>query len=100
MASIQLTIPSFQPPETKSLAEARRDLVDRLHSAVRTLNVALFSVNTTGDLSDSDIEKSYESLAWAIDSLREEQALARLDNEIEGSFPPFSGGVLQEGVRQ
>jgi hypothetical protein len=76
MASIQLSIPSFHPPETQSLAQARQKVVDSLNAAVRAMNLSLFSLAATGELSNAEIEKSYERIGFAVDAFREEQALA------------------------
>jgi hypothetical protein len=100
MAVPQFIIPSIQPQENAALASAREHVAERLAIAIRTLQVAAFSLGATGDVSDDDIFRSCESLAFAIDHYHEELELATLEAEADSTFPPFAGGAGQEGVRQ
>lgn len=82
MASIQNITGSFQsiPPfaPVDPVAEARTRLLECLKSAAAAINAEIFRLQTTGDLNDKPIEKSYEALGWAVDSFREEQELSEL----------------------
>jgi hypothetical protein len=84
MASLQRSIPtiptqshSFSAPQDfPEVIEARKHLLSTLRGAARAVNAEIFRLETTGDLVDADIEKTYEALAWAVDAFREEQELA------------------------
>lgn len=94
--------PSVQ--STQKVTEARQHLLRKLRSMVGTLNSEIFRLETIGEVSGGEIEKSYEGLAWAIDGLWEEEEMVRLESEISawdvvaakrGSVRGFAGGVAQ-----
>lgn len=94
MASTQRIIP-FTPPQPIStgaelspeVAAARRRLLSIMQRAVLALNTEMVRLETTGDLDDRPIEKTYEALGWAVDSFREEQELAAFEAEEDSREP-------------
>jgi hypothetical protein len=107
MASLQRTIPTIPtqphlccgPTDVSDVIEARKHLLRTLRGAVGAINAEIFRLETTGDLVDTDLEKTYMSLAWAVDAFREEQELA-LDAANSASSKRGSGrftGGLRSG---